>query len=65
MRRTHINAVLRMTKEYLDGKMDRLPLIQVVERFRPAIASEYRFAQANMAYSRFSFFCKPRYAVFL
>ena len=24
MRRTDINAVLRMTKEYLDGKMDRI-----------------------------------------
>ena len=24
MRRTNINAVLRMTKDYLDGKMDRI-----------------------------------------
>jgi len=38
---------------------------QVVVSFRPAIAREYRLAQANMAYSRFSFFLGPRYAVFL
>ena len=46
-------------------KKGRLPLYQVVESFRPAMASAYRFAQANMAYSRFSFFLSPRYTVFL
>ena len=46
-------------------KKGRLPLYQVVESFRPAMASAYRFAQANMAYSRFSFFFRPRYTVFL
>ncbi len=34
---------------------------QVVNSFRPAIARKYRLAQANIAYSRFSFFFKPRY----
>ncbi len=38
---------------------------QVVDSFRPAIAREYRLAQTNKAYSRFSFFFKPRYTVFL
>ena len=37
----------------------------VVDNFRPAIAIAYRLAQANMAYSRFSFFFNPRYTVFL
>ena len=45
-------------------KKGKLPLYQVVESFRPAIARTYRLAQANIAYSRFSFFFKPRYAVF-
>lgn len=45
-------------------KKGRLPLCQVVESFRPAIASAYKLAQANMAYSRFSFFFNPRYTVF-
>ena len=36
------------------------PLIYVVESFRPAIASEYKLAQANRAYKRFSFFFNPR-----
>ena len=31
------------------------PLIYVVESFRPAIASEYKLAQANKAYKQFSF----------
>jgi hypothetical protein len=38
---------------------------QVVDNLRPAIARKYRLAQANMAYSQFSFFFKPRYTVFL
>lgn len=42
-------------------KKGRLPLSQVVESFRPAIASEYKLAQANIAYRRFSFFLKPLY----
>ena len=46
-------------------KKGKLPLYQVVESFRPAIARAYRLAQANIAYSRFSFFFKPRYTVFL
>jgi len=46
-------------------KKGRLRLYQVVGSFRPAIASEYRLAQANMAYKRFSFFFNPRYTVFL
>ena len=46
-------------------KKGRLPLCQVVESFRPAMASAYKLAQANMAYSRFSFFFRPRYTVFL
>ena len=46
-------------------KKGRLPLYQVAGSFRPAIASEYRLAQANMAYKRFSFFFNPRYTVFL
>ena len=46
-------------------KKGRLPLCQVVESFRPAIASAYKLAQANIAYSRFSFFLSPRYTVFL
>ena len=46
-------------------KKGRLPLYQVVESFRPAMASAYKLAQANMAYSRFSFFISPRYTVFL
>ena len=46
-------------------KKGRLPLSQVVESFRPAIARAYKLAQANMAYSRFSFFISPRYTVFL
>ena len=33
--------------------------------FRPALASIYKFAQANMAYSRFSFFLSPLYTTFL
>ena len=37
----------------------------VVDNFRPAIAIAYRFAQANIAYSRFSFFFNPRYTVFV
>ena len=36
------------------------PLIYVVKSFRPAIASKYKFAQANRAYKRFSFFFNPR-----
>ena len=40
-------------------------LYQVAESFRPAMAREYKLAQANMAYSRFSFFARPRYTVFL
>lgn len=43
----------------------RLPLYQVVESFRPAMARAYKLAQANKAYSRFSFFISPRYTVFL
>lgn len=46
-------------------KKGRLPLYQVAESFRPAMASAYKLAQANIAYSRFSFFFKPRYTVFL
>ena len=47
-------------------KKGRLPpLYQVTESFRPAMASAYKLAQANMAYSRFSFFFRPRYTVFL
>ena len=46
-------------------KQGRLPPYQVVGSFRPAIASEYRLAQANMAYKRLSFFFNPRYTVFL
>ena len=46
-------------------KKGRLPLCQVVESFRPAMASTYRLAQANMAYSRFSLFFRPRYTAFL
>lgn len=46
-------------------KKGRLPLYQVVESFRPAMARAYRLAQANIAYSRFSFFFSPRYTVFL
>ena len=46
-------------------KKGRLPLCQVVESFRPAMASAYKLAQANIAYSRFSFFFRPRYTVFL
>ena len=46
-------------------KNGRLPLYQVAESFRPAMASAYKLAQANIAYSRFSFFFKPRYTVFL
>ena len=45
-------------------KKGRLPLYQVVESFRPAIARAYRLAQANIAYRRFSFFFKPQYTVF-
>ena len=45
-------------------KKGRLPLSQVVESFRPAIASEYKLAQANIAYRRFSFFLKPLYTTF-
>ena len=41
------------------------PLYQVTESFRPAMASAYKLAQANIAYSRFSFFFRPRYTVFL
>ena len=47
------------------SKKGRLPLYQVVESFRPAIARAYRLAQANIAYSRFSFFFNPRYTVFI
>ena len=46
-------------------KKGRLLLYQVVESFRPAMASAYKLAQANIAYSRFSFFLSPRYTVFL
>ena len=46
-------------------KKGRLPPYQVAESFRPAMASAYKLAQANIAYSRFSFFFKPRYTVFL
>lgn len=46
-------------------KKGRLPLYQVAESFRPAMASAYKLAQANIAYSRFSFFFRPRYTVFL
>ena len=46
-------------------KKGRLPLYQVAESFRPAMASAYKLAHANIAYSRFSFFFKPRYTVFL
>lgn len=46
-------------------KKGRLSLCQVVESFRPAMASAYKLAQANIAYSRFSFFFRPRYTVFL
>ena len=47
-------------------KKGRLPpLYQVTESFRPAMASAYKLAQANIAYSRFSFFFRPRYTVFL
>lgn len=49
----------------LFAKKGRLPLYQVVTSFRPAMARTYKLAQANMAYSRFSFFISPRYAVFL
>ena len=39
--------------------------MRIVESFRPAMARAYKLAQANKAYSRFSFFISPRYTVFL
>ena len=45
---------------FFSEKGQTSPLIYVVESFRPAIAGEYKLAQANRAYKRFSFFFNPR-----
>ena len=45
---------------FFSEKGQTSPLIYVVESFRPAIASEYKLAQANRACKRFSFFFNPR-----
>ena len=45
---------------FFSEKGQTSPLIYVVESSRPAIASEYKLAQANRVYKRFSFFFNPR-----
>ena len=59
------NAAVHTSFLLLFLKKGRLPLYQVVESFRPAMARAYKLAQVNMAYRRFSFFFNPRYTVFL
>ena len=59
------NAAVHTSFLLLFLKKGRLPLYQVVESFRPAMARAYKLAQANKAYSRFAFFISPRYTVFL
>ena len=53
-------AFFRWLAALFSVKGQTSPLIYVVESFRPAIASEYKLAQANRAYTRFSFFFNPR-----
>ena len=53
-------AFFRWLAAFFSVKGQTSPLIYVVESFRPAIASEYKLAQANRAYKRFSFFFNPR-----
>ena len=50
----------RWLAAFFSVKGQTSPLIYVVDNFRPAIASEYKLAQANRAYKRFSFFFNPR-----
>ena len=53
-------AFFRWLAAFFSVKGQTSPLIYVVESFRPAIASEYKLAQANRVYKRFSFFFNPR-----
>ena len=57
---THKYAFFRWLAAFFSVKGQTSPLIYVVESFRPAIAGEYKLAQANRAYKRFSFFFNPR-----
>ena len=57
---THKYAFFRWLAAFFSVKGPTPPLIYVVESFQPAIASEYKLAQANRAYKRFSFFFNPR-----
>ncbi len=59
----HISMAISTILSILHPKGYRPP--QVVDNFRLAMASIYKLAQANKAYSRFSFFFNPRYTVFL
>lgn len=52
---THKYAFFRWLAAFFSVKGPTSPLIYVVESFQPAIASEYKLAQANRAYKRFSF----------
>ena len=45
---------------FLFCKRADFPLDLCCGSFQPAIASEYKLAQANRAYKRFSFFFNPR-----
>ena len=55
-----VNMLFSLVGCFFSEKGQTSPLIYVVESFRLAIASEYKLAQANRAYKRFSFFFNPR-----
>ena len=61
-------GIIRLSQQDIsrsDLEKGAVPPYQAGESFRPALASRYKLAQANMAYKRFSFFRSPRYTVFL
>lgn len=61
-------SIIRLSHQDIgrsDLEKGAVPPYQAGESFRPALASRYKLAQANMAYKRFSFFLSPRYTVFL
>ena len=57
---THKYAFFRWLAAFFSVKGQTSPFIYVVEIFRPEIAGEYKLAQANREYKRFSFFFNPR-----
>lgn len=59
---TKIGLINQQQRDMRRSDMEKgaVVLYQAGESFRPALASRYRLAQANIAYKRFSFFLSPR-----